>query len=254
MNFINLYNISMDYKTPLITSIAYVLYSIKTNNTLKGTEPQPRSFFSLLTLIMVIHNIILCMFSLTVFLYTAPLVFNFYKNNSFLYTILDPDKKLQNDLVFWFWVFYISKIYEIIDSLILHWNKRPTSFLQMYHHTGAIICCWMLVCCDTHLPWIFVVLNSLIHTIMYFYYLLTSLKITVPRFLKRMITKMQMVQFVTGTSLLLMHVLIGKRFSNELKMAVFQYVTLFGNIFYVAILFMLFRNFEKETYKKTKKD
>lgn len=244
----------MDYKTPLVTSLAYILYSLKTNQALKNVMPRPKPIMSILTFVMVLHNIILTGFSFTVLIYTAPIVFNFYTTNSFLTAIKDPQKVLQSKIEFWIWIFYVSKIYEIVDSLILHWNKRPTSFLQMYHHAGAIICCWMLSACDTHLPWIFVCINSFIHTMMYFYYLLTTLKLKVPKFYKRIITRMQIIQFVSGASLVILHVLIGSNFSKDYNLRMFQYATLCANIGYVTILFFLFKNFERQTYKKEKQN
>ncbi|KAM0687390.1 hypothetical protein COBT_001371 [Conglomerata obtusa] len=249
-----LIEITSDYKIALLTSLLYIIYSIKTNNSLKNTTPPSRNFFSFLTLTMTLHNIILCIFSLTVFISTAPIIYTSFKDNNLISFMKDRDKTMQNQLHFWIWLFYISKIYEIVDSLILHWNKRPTSFLQMYHHAGAIICCWMLVRCDTHLPWIFVVLNSFIHTLMYFYYLLTTLKIGVPRFYKRLITRMQIVQFVSGSLALIIHFAVGIEFSKERYMFWFQYGTMICNLVYVGVLFGLFRRFEKETYKKIKKE
>jgi undecaprenyl pyrophosphate phosphatase UppP len=149
---------------------------------------------------------------------------------------------------FWTWLFYISKYYEIIDTLILHANKRPASFLQMYHHAGAIICCWMLSTVQTHLPWIFVVLNSFIHTFMYAYYASTCIGIR-PRF-KHIITKMQQIlQFVVGTFTIVVHVIIGDCFSKRWDVKMFQAVALASNLFYVGILFWLFKKFERRTYK-----
>lgn len=49
--------------------------------------------------------------------------------------------------------------------------------------------------------WLFVVLNSLVHTIMYTYYALSVVHIPVPGVLKRSLTKIQIAQFVIGGSL-----------------------------------------------------
>lgn len=252
--FNHFYNLSLDWRTPITLTVSYIYYSISTNYKLQNATQSSRKLLSLLTVVMVFHNIMLCMFSFLTFINTFPALLNFYAHNPLHVAIVDPHKELAQKLHFWIWIFYISKIYEIMDSFILHWNKKQTSFLQMYHHAGAIICCWMLTTCGSHLPWIFVVLNSFIHTLMYFYYLLMTVKIKVPRILKQSITRMQMVQFVTGTFIVVVHVLYGQIWDERAEMRVFQYVSLIGNVGYVAVLFVLFKRFERKTYAVTKKE
>ena len=40
-----------------------------------------------------------------------------------------------------FW-FYLSKFYEVIDTIIILLKGRKSSLLQTYHHAGAMICMW----------------------------------------------------------------------------------------------------------------
>lgn len=99
-------------------------------------------------------------------------------------------------LVFYF---YLSKYYEYLDTFILYAKGKQPIFLQKYHHVGAVIC-W-------HLAWSYKVdaivmasiNNSLIHSIMYLYYLLTFLKVNT-RPVKQFITSSQIIQFFTGFS------------------------------------------------------
>jgi hypothetical protein len=239
--------LSLNPITPFSISLLYVIYSIRQNNKLRNVEPLKRKKLSLLTFMMVLHNLILCIFSLTVFIKTFPVIFQYITRYSLRDFINDPHRHMQDKLDFWIWIFYVSKIYEIFDSILLHVNQRPTSFLQMYHHAGAIICCWMLSVCDTHLPWIFVVLNSFIHTVMYFYYILTCVGIRPP--FKRLITRMQIAQFVSGSATLIFHVIFYKRWGHD---KLFKILTLVLNLVYVSGLFVLFKRFEKKTYTKKK--
>lgn len=41
------------------------------------------------------------------------------------------------------YIFYLSKYYEVLDSLILLLKGKKVSNLQSYHHAGAIICMWI---------------------------------------------------------------------------------------------------------------
>ncbi|EJW05387.1 hypothetical protein EDEG_00051 [Edhazardia aedis USNM 41457] len=247
----NFKEITLDVKTPFITSFLYLIYSIRQNRRLQNVQPLKRELFSFLTVLMVVHNIILCIFSLVTFINTFPVIYKSLMYKPLFYFINDPKKEMLYRLEYWIWIFYVSKIYEVVDSIILHVNKRQTSFLQMYHHAGAIICCWMLCRANTHLAWIFVVLNSFIHTIMYFYYMLTTLRFK-PKF-KRIITRMQIGQFVIGILLLFVHTSSHHQWSKDKNTRQFQFWTFGLNIFYVATLFLLFRRFEKKTYTKHKK-
>lgn len=250
MDFDLFYSYTMDARLPFLCSSLYVIYSIKTNNSLRNVIPRPRANLSFLTFVMVIHNIILFLFSLTTFMKTFPVVLSCFHKHSLHNFMFDPQDTLKNGINFWVWIFYVSKIYEIVDSLILHWNKRPTSFLQMYHHAGAIICCWLLAKSDSHLPWIFVVINSFIHSMMYLYYLLVTLKIKVPTLYKRSITRMQIIQFVSGSVIMIAHLIMHAGFSGDWEKRRLQYVAVACNLGYVFTLFVLFRAFEKRTYEK----
>ncbi|OGM42406.1 hypothetical protein ABOM_008369 [Aspergillus bombycis] len=96
------------------------------------------------------------------------------------------------------WLFYISKYYEIIDTLLLLVKGKRVSFLQMYHHAGVIICSWVGVIYRTPQAVVGIFLNAGIHTLMYLYYSLTILRIKVPVFIKRTLTRLQITQFVLG--------------------------------------------------------
>ncbi|KAF3394029.1 hypothetical protein F1880_005285 [Penicillium rolfsii] len=64
------------------------------------------------------------------------------------------------------WLFYMSKFYEVIDTLIILARGKKSSTLQTYHHAGVIICGWATVLYESPLGAIGVVLNSAIHTLM----------------------------------------------------------------------------------------
>ena len=95
------------------------------------------------------------------------------------------------------YLFYLSKYYEFIDTVILVAKNRHVSLLQSYHHTGAVLTMFLLYKAGTIGVWIFVIFNSFIHTIMYFYYALTTMGINPPG--KQMITSAQITQFLIGT-------------------------------------------------------
>lgn len=60
-------------------------------------------------------------------------------------------------------VFFRAFIYNRI--LIL--KHKQASFLQVYHHTGIVLIMWMAVCSQAAWLQFAVILNSVIHTLMY---------------------------------------------------------------------------------------
>lgn len=112
----------------------------------------------------------------------------------------------------------------------------------------------------THAPagWIFVLFNSFIHTIMYFYYILTCLGYR-PTW-KRILTTMQIVQFCVGNPLGLIYAIlpgclplenippeniVGKLLGSQLRSL---YACLFINTFFISSLVILFTDFSRKTY------
>ncbi|KAF3904683.1 hypothetical protein ABW21_db0208512 [Orbilia brochopaga] len=106
----------------------------------------------------------------------------------------------EEGLAFYGWLFYLSKFYEVIDTAIILAKGRKSSTLQTYHHAGAMLCMWAGIRFMSPPIFIFVLFNSAIHTLMYTYYTLAALKIRVPMVVKRLLTTLQITQFLVGGS------------------------------------------------------
>ena len=50
--------------------------------------------------------------------------------------------KVGSTLGFWSYMYYLSKFYEMIDTVVLALKKKPLEFLQMYHHASIVMLCW----------------------------------------------------------------------------------------------------------------
>lgn len=114
----------------------------------------------------------------------------------------------ERGLSYYGYFFYLSKFYEVFDTVIILAKGRQSSLLQTYHHAGAMLSMWAGIRFASPPIWIFVVFNSLIHTIMYLYYTLSALRIRVPKALKRALTTAQITQFVAGGSFALLHLFV----------------------------------------------
>mmetsp|Transcript_37041 Transcript_37041/g.104510 ORF Transcript_37041/g.104510 Transcript_37041/m.104510 type:complete len:265 (-) Transcript_37041:88-882(-) len=99
---------------------------------------------------------------------------------------------------FWLYLYYWSKYIELIDTLLLCFKLKPTIPLHLYHHTVMLWLSWG----SFHFDWLegsvwCTIVNSVIHTIMYSYYLLTALGYDV--WWKKYLTAAQIFQFITGS-------------------------------------------------------
>ncbi|KAI0010161.1 GNS1/SUR4 family-domain-containing protein [Xylariaceae sp. FL0662B] len=112
-------------------------------------------------------------------------------------------------LAFYGWLFYLSKFYEVFDTLIILAKGKPSSTLQTYHHAGAMMAMWAGIHYMSAPIWIFVFFNSAIHAIMYTYYTVTAFNIRVPTLIKRSLTSLQISQFIIGASCAMVHSFIS---------------------------------------------
>ncbi|ODQ48380.1 hypothetical protein PICMEDRAFT_13961 [Pichia membranifaciens NRRL Y-2026] len=160
-------------------------------------------------------------------------------------------------LTFYAYLFYLSKYYEILDTAIILLKGRPSSLLQSYHHSGAILCMWSGVRYMSSPIWIFVVFNSFIHSLMYFYFSLSCIKIRLPKWFKQSLTSLQILQFVIGGSLAVVHLFVryydsvNGSFSSCIATSE-QALAVYINVFYLAPLTLLFAAFYIDSYKKKK--
>jgi GNS1/SUR4 family len=69
-------------------------------------------------------------------------------------------------LAFYGWLFYVSKFYEVVDTLIILAKGKKSSFLQTYHHAGAMMSMWAGIRYMAPPIWMFVLVNSFIHILM----------------------------------------------------------------------------------------
>lgn len=78
----------------------------------------------------------------------------------------DVGRLWNEGLAFYGWLFYLSKFYEVVDTLIILAKGKNTAFFQTYHHAGAMFCVWSGIRYMSPPIWMFVIVNSGIHTLM----------------------------------------------------------------------------------------
>mmetsp|Transcript_18553 Transcript_18553/g.25819 ORF Transcript_18553/g.25819 Transcript_18553/m.25819 type:complete len:269 (-) Transcript_18553:171-977(-) len=138
-------------------------------------------------------------------------------------------------------LFHWSKYVEFLDTLFLIINYKQVSWLHYFHHCGAAINVGILQRSGIEAAWMFVSLNSFVHTIMYAYYGLSILGIKFKA--KSIITSIQIIQFITGFTFFWDHKNIPCFAASGPLMGVFIYT-----YSYVGVVLLFFLNFFIKSY------
>lgn len=237
-----------------------------------GPAPVAMAQTTLFKTLVFLHNVFLCAHAVWTFVgmlrcfgRTAASIALKYNSShglsNFVYAVCDVEDgvfkqdSLTRNLTIYGWWFYMLKFYEVLDTVVILLKGRPSSLLQSYHHAGAMMCMWSGIRYRSPPIWIFVVFNSFIHSLMYFYFSLCCLKIRVPVIVKRVLTSLQISQFIVGGSLAVFHAFVwyydqqSNSYNSCISLAD-QALPLMINVAYLTPLTMLFAAFYIESYIK----
>lgn len=138
------------------------------------------------------------------------------------------------------WWYFASKGFEFADTLffILRKKDRQLTFLHKYHHSSMFLVWWTAV---RFVPGgsaiIPIVVNSLVHVLMYAYYGLSAIGPKMQKYLwwKRHLTIIQLVQFFVGISIGIHLIIAGCQFTRWMQYVLsgytFSFIILFGNFY-----------------------
>lgn len=147
---------------------------------------------------LVLWNLSLAVFSIFGAMRTLPEFLYILSNHDFKYTVC-TETFTYGITGFWSWLFIISKVFELVDTIFIVLRKRPLIFLHWYHHVTVLDYVWYAI---SEFPatgrW-FATINFTIHAFMYSYYTLVAIRIfSLPSFISILITSSQIVQMVIG--------------------------------------------------------
>lgn len=179
-----------------------------------------------------IHNFGLSAFSFCTFVFLLSNLVNYgiVTNRGYYFSKPHVDTVLH--------CFYLSKYYEYIDTWILYAKKRDPIFLQKYHHIGAVIVWYLGYICKFDGVFFASLLNSGVHTVMYFYYFLTVMIPNAPiRNAKVYITTLQIGQLVYGAFALPCYYYKLETANNRFVIWIFD--VYIGGLIYLFCQFMI---------------
>jgi hypothetical protein len=192
------------------------------------------------------HNFALALFSGVTAWHSWRIVLEHFFRRGFMDVYCDPHGELwRSGLGAWSTLFYLSKYWEFVDTWILVLKGKSPSFLQVYHHTGIVFVMWVGVASQSAWLLFVVLLNSLIHTIMYMYFFMKTISPQIEIKSAKYLTMAQIVQFFTGIACTVYMIFLGSSCNTESSRFGLHFIHL-----YAYGLVALFFAFAKRKYKK----
>lgn len=190
-------------------------------------------------------NSALAVFSIVGFCRTIPEMLYTYEKFGFYHSLCNNSYKNSAEARFWIYLFIISKIPELGDTLFLVLKKQKLIFLHVYHHATVLIYSWFVYAYLIAPARWFCCMNFGIHALMYSYYALKALPnlIRIPKWVSMIITALQTLQMVVGSFIVMVSSymkLTGSECHITITMSIFgllmymSYLVLFARFFYNA--------------------
>ncbi|KTW32366.1 uncharacterized protein T551_00456 [Pneumocystis jirovecii RU7] len=140
-----------------------------------------------------IYNLFLSILSGCFFLLLFEQMFPVVWKNGLYYSICDARSWSQPTVTIYY-LNYLIKYIELMDTVFLFLKKKPLQFLHCYHHGATIFLCFSQLIGQTPVSYIPIFLNLGVHVVMYYYYFLCACGVKV--WWKKCVTLIQIIQFI----------------------------------------------------------
>ena len=197
---------------------------------------------------MVIHNLFLMTASACLSVGISYFVVRDILKNGFYHSICSADVHDNPYLHLFYYINYLLKFYEFLDTYIIILKKKPVIFLHWYHHAITALLTYIQQNDYTPVQWVPIVMNLVVHVVMYSYYLLSSFHFHV--WWKRYLTLFQIVQFIVDLSVCGYCTI---RLYDHPKSCVGTIRAAYSGMGIIGSYFFLFLNFYRVNYKRKSK-
>ncbi|KAI8987260.1 fatty acid elongase [Mycotypha africana] len=232
----------------IIGCVTYFVVIFGGQYLLKNASPVKCKFFFQL------HNAFLTIISFVLLALLVEQLAPKLINKGLYYTICSEDAWTQ-ELELLYYLNYLVKWYELIDTVFLVLKKKKLEFLHYFHHSMTMALCYTQLVGRTTVSWVPITLNLAVHVLMYYYYFRTASGARI--WWKQYLTTMQIIQFVIDLVVIYsctysyFAFTYAKSLPNFGDCAGTESAAAFGCAILTSYLF-LFINFYRITYNKKK--
>jgi elongation of very long chain fatty acids protein 6 len=153
-----------------------------------------------LTGLLFLWNGLLATFSFVGAVSTVPYIYAVVAERGFKHDLCTTDSEGANP---WVYLFCMSKIPELLDTIFIVLRKRPLIFLHYYHHVMTLLYCWHAWAYQIPNGGWFAAMNLIIHSLMYSYYAAGAYGVRFSNHVRVSITSLQILQMVLGVAIIL---------------------------------------------------
>lgn len=200
---------------------------------------------------LAVWNSALAIFSIIGAIRTASELVHVLRHFGLFYSICNQDYAEQDHVcAFWSWLFVLSKVLEMGDTVFIVLRKQPLIILHWYHHTSVLVWAWFGYAVPSGPARWIVFMNYGVHAVMYSYYALRAMSYRPPRYIPMVITSLQLTQMIVGCSICLwifthfqsmqndqsLNCRISSSYVNVSIAILVSYFVLFAHFFYATYL------------------
>ncbi|UXI15682.1 Succinyl-CoA ligase subunit beta [Sarcoptes scabiei] len=178
--------------------------------------------------------------------------------NGFILSFCDADYFLDRKVYFWYFLFVISKLFEMGDTAFLLIRSKPIRFIHWFHHSITMIYSFYIAAFLPAIGRWMSSMNFFVHTLMYGYYFSHSIKLYPPKFVSIFITMLQTSQMFIGLLINLAAFYVSRiaqqSFADQQKSTKCQndgWTVEFGVLMYLAYVWLFF-NLSRDSFRKMK--